>query len=515
MAKFYDTLIAEYIKNPWRRWLWLDDLALNSFDYQMISYDELTNKWKIPFKDISLFDASNYSWEDVYITNKIYEKQVEEWFFDNKILNEIEFPLIQVLKKMEITWVKINKDKLKEIWVLLETEIKSLEKEIFALAWEEFNIKSPKQVWELLFEKMNLPKWKKTKTGYSVDSEVLEELAVSYPIAEKISLYRHYSKILSTYVEWLLPLLDKNDLLHSNYNQTIASTWRLSSINPNLQNIPASSWIAWQIREAFVSRFEWGKIMAFDYSQIEVRLLAIMSQDQNLLEAFEKWEDIHDKTAKLIWTENRKIAKAVNFWIIYGISAFWLSKQINIWVAESKKYIDEFYENYPKVREFFDKIISDCEKTGYVETMFWRKRFIAGINDRNKMIKSWAEREATNMPIQWTSADIIKLAMIEVEDFLRNSYLLPPPNPLLGKEGETQQSEVGGGLKSQLIMQVHDELVFDVFPWEEEILKENIVEIMSSILNKTELFSKKKLWIKKLIPLKVDFWIWENWREGK
>lgn len=486
MARFYDTLLWEYIKNPWVRWISLDKLSTKEFNYMMISYDSITNKAKINFKDVDLETASIYSWEDVYITNKLYEKQVSEKVDQNTVLTQIEIPLLQVLKKMEISWVKIARDKLKEIWTILENEIMILEKKIYSLAETEFNINSPKQVWEILFDKLALPKWKKTKTGYSVNADVLWELAHEFEIAQMIVDYRHYSKLLSTYIEWLSDLLDDDDFLHTNYNQTIASTWRLSSTNPNLQNIPSSNGIAWVIREAFISRFENGNILAIDYSQVEVRILAILSWDENLLSAFISGEDIHHKTAnflfpnKTITSSERKIAKAVNFWVIYGISSFWLSQMIGISMWEAKTYINKFFESYPKVRIFLDNIIKDCEKNNFVETIFWRKRYINGINDLNKMVKSWAEREATNMPIQWTSADIIKLAMIESQNFIEKN-----------------------NLKSVMIMQVHDELVFDVFPGEEEILKKEISNIMENILTD------------KPIKLKTDAKIGKNWREAK
>jgi len=248
--------------------------------------------------------------------------------------------------------------------------------------------------------------------------------------------------------------------------------------NPNLQNIPSSSWIAWEIRSAFVSRFENWKIMAIDYSQVELRLLAIMSGDENLLESFKRWFDIHQRTAELIWTTDRKIAKAVNFGVIYWISWFWLSKMIDITVSDANLYIKKFFESYPKVRIFLDETIKFCEKNWYVETLFWRKRYIKGITDRNKMIKSAAEREAINMPIQWTNADIMKIAMIKIWEFMKNK-------------------------KSQLIMQVHDEVVFDIFPWEEEIIKKEATKIMENVL----------IW--KEITLKVDCEIGKNWREAK
>lgn len=486
MAYFYDTLLGEYIKNPWTKWLSLDKLASRDFNYRMISYDYITNKWKINFKDLDLKYASVYSGEDVYMTYQLYNKQKQDQISDNKVLQEIELPLIEVLKNVEIDGVKINRDRLKEIWIHLTNEINRLEKEIYKEAEEEFNINSPKQVWELLFWKLWIKASKKTKTWFSVSAEVLNDLSFQYKIADLIVQYRHYSKLQWTYIEWLQKLLDDNDFLHTSYNQAVTTTWRLSSTNPNLQNIPASDWIAWDIRWAFVSRFENWKILAIDYSQIEMRILAILSEDKNLLETFKNNEDIHKKTWefifpwKQIWQYERKVAKAVNFWVIYWISAFWLSKMIWISPKDAKIYIDKFFESYHKVKEFQDKIIKDCEQNNYVQTFFKRKRYINWINDQNKIIKQSAEREAINMPIQWTNADIIKIAMIKIHNFLKEN-----------------------NLKSKMIMQVHDELVFDVFPWEEDILSQNAKNIMENILKNTP------------IILRADIWIGKNWREAK
>ncbi len=484
MAKFYDTLIWEYIKKPWQRWLSLDKLAKSYFDYQMIGYKDVTENNKVDFKDVDLMFAADYSAEDVYITNKLYQKQKKEKITDNEVLQSIEIPLLEVLKDMELCWVKVSRDKLKWTWVLLENEVDRLEKEIYKLAWEEFNIKSPKQVWEVLFWKLWLPKWKKTKTGWSVNSEVLLNLANEFPIAKDIVDYRHYSKLLSTYVEGLIKLMDDNDMVYTSYNATVTSTWRLSSTDPNLQNIPVWNGVSSQIREAFISRWEDWKIMAFDYSQVEVRVLAIMSWDENLLWAFKQWFDIHSRTSELIFwdfsSENRKLAKAINFWVIYGISAFGLNKMINSWVKQAQIYIDKFYESYPKVKDFFEKTIEVAREKWYVETMFGRRRYIWWINDSNSLIRQSAEREAMNMPIQWTSADVVKKAMIEVADFLEKKWL-----------------------KSKMIMQVHDELVFDVYKWEEEVLEKNVKGIMEGVLKNAP------------IELKVDVWISDNWGGAK
>jgi len=491
-------MLAEYIKNPGQRGLGLDALADRKYNYEMISYDDISLKKKLSFEEVDLEKAAIYSWEDVYITYKLYKDQQEAEYMSDSIstrkersekkdiLRSIELPLLRVLSNMELKWIKIDRDILKWIWLRLEREIDLLEKEIHSLAWQEFNIKSPKQVWEVLFWALWLPSWKKTKTGYSVNAEVLDGLKSKYPIAEKIVKYRHYSKLQSTYVEWLLDVATDEDRIHTSYNQIVTSTGRLSSNNPNLQNIPWGDDIAGEIRAAFIPDSDKEFLMAYDYSQVEVRLLAIMSWDENLLNAFKQGRDIHQVTweyifgTKQITSTQRKFAKAVNFWVIYGISPFGLSKMIDISQKEAKTYIDAFYELYPKVREFFDATILSCKKNWYVETLFGRRRYIPSINDNNKMVQKWAEREAMNMPIQGTSADIIKLAMIEIDTMLWE-----------------------WNYKSTMLLQVHDELIFNVVPEEKDELQIKIPEIMENILQNTP------------IILKVDGAIWKSWKETK
>ena len=486
MAKFFDTQITQYIKNPWRKDIDLDEIAMQEFDYETISLQLLTWKWEYSLQSLSSKKLWDFVWEKLYLIQKLKENNhISD--SDLKLLNEIDFPLIEVLAQIENTWVKVDQEILSQTWEFLRNEIKSEESQIYQLAWKEFNISSPKQVWEILFDELGLPSWKKTKTGYSVDIEVLESLSFKYPIAKHILNYRQYSKLLSTYVEWLQKMINKNtNRIHTNYNQTITSTWRLSSTNPNLQNIPSSSsWVSSEIRKAFVPFEKDDVLMSFDYSQIEVRLLAIMSEDENLIHAFENDIDIHKNTWKFIfWTddllpEQRKIAKAVNFWVIYWISGFWLSKMIWISQADAKIYIEKFYETYPKVKTYFENVISSCQETGYVQTLFWRKRYIAWINDKNSMIQKAASREAINMPIQWTSADIIKIAMIKIFKFLKQN-----------------------NLKSEIIMQVHDELVFNVKKDEIDLLKTKIPDIMENIISSS-------------VKLKVWMWIWTNWKDAK
>jgi len=498
MTKYYDTMLAEYMKNPGQRWLGLDALANSKYNYEMISYDEISDKKKLSFEEVDLDKAAIYSGEDVYITYKLYKDQQEAEYMSDSVsthaqrkekkdvLRNIELPLLGVLSDMEMRGIKIDRDILKWIWLRLEQALEILEKEIHDLAGREFNIKSPKQVWEILFWELWLPSSKKTKTWYSVNAEVLDGLKAQYPIAEKIVTYRHYSKLQSTYVEWLLEVATDDDRIHTSYNQIVTSTGRLSSNNPNLQNIPGWDDIAGEIRTAFIADRQEDFLMAYDYSQVEVRLLAIMSEDENLLGAFKQGRDIHQVTweyifgTKEISSTQRKFAKAVNFWVIYWISPFGLSKMIDITQKDAKTYIDAFYELYPKVREFFDNIILWCKQNWYVETMFGRRRYIRGINDNNKMIQKWAEREAMNMPIQGTSADIIKLAMIEIATMLEE-----------------------GNYKSTMLLQVHDELIFNIVPEEKEELQTKIPAIMETILTDAP------------IVLKVDWAIGKNWKETK
>lgn len=487
MTYYYDTMLAEYIKNPGQRGLWLDALADSKFNYEMISYNDISEKKKLSFQEVDLQKAAVYSWEDVYMTYKLYkEQQADPYITNSSILESMELPLMKVLSDMEQTGIKIDRDILKWIWLRLEQAIWELQKEIHDLAEQEFNIKSPKQVGEILFEKLWLPSSKKTKTGYSVNAEVLAGLKSQYPIAEKIVKYRHYCKLQSTYIEWLLDVTTDDDRIHTSYNQIVTSTGRLSSNSPNLQNIPTGDDIAGEIRTAFIPDSPDDFLMAFDYSQVEVRLLAIMSWDENLLDAFKQGKDIHQVTWEFIFktkditSTQRKFAKAINFGVIYGISPFGLSKMIDVSQKDAKIYIDGFYENYPKVRDFFDDIILGCKRKSYVETMFARRRYIPSINDANKMIQKWAEREAINMPIQWTSADIIKLAMIQIAKMLEQ-----------------------GNYKSTMLLQVHDELVFNIKPDEKDDLEKKIPHIMENILKETP------------IQLKVDGAIGKNWKETK
>ena len=363
-----------------------------------------------------------------------------------KLFDDVEMPLVEVLGNMEYTGIKVDKEMLAELGKEFTKIISSLEEEIYGYAGEEFNINSPKQLGVILFEKLELPVIKKTKTGYSTNAEVLEKLKDKHPIIDKIGEYRQIVKLNSTYVEGLTALINPIDgRIHSTFNQTITTTGRISSTEPNLQNIPVRMEIGRRLRAVFVSDDE-KRLVDADYSQVELRVLAHMSGDQNMIEAFEHGEDIHRKTASQVFNvpveevtpELRSAAKAVNFGIIYGKTDFGLSEDLNIPVPQAKQYIESYFAKYEKIKEFMDNIIETAEKDGYSQTMFNRRRYIPEIKSKNFMERNRGKRAAMNAPIQGSAADIIKIAMVNV--FRR-----------LEKEE----------LKSKLILQVHDELIVE------------------------------------------------------
>lgn len=410
----------------------------------------------------------------------------------------MESRLLPILAEMEYTGVRLDGEKLQQIGESIREEIKKLEIEIYEVVGEFFNINSPKQIQVILFEKLGIKPLRKNKTGFSVDNEVLEEIAKNYDIARLILEYRSLSKLESTYIVGLSKALHpKTGKIHTTYGQLGAATGRMSSNDPNLQNIPTGKGYPDMIKSCFIPS-EGNIFIVADYSQIELRVLAFLSQDQGLLEAFEKNEDIHMRTAKYIFdksslqrgmpegqgdfipetieknpqslrdssfrkeltqSEERRIAKTVNFGVIYGITGFGLSKTLNCSPFEANQYIEAFYARYPRVRAYYDELLADAREVGYVETYFGRRRRIDGINDANKMQRAIAEREAMNMPIQGTAADMIKLAMIGIDAKIREK-----------------------NLRGSMILQVHDELVFDVPQDEEHIFTELIRETMENVL---------------------------------
>ena len=411
----------------------------------------------------------------------VLKKKIEEEKME-KLMYDIELPLETVLSSMESIGFKVNKDILDELSIKFKRELEETQKEIFELADEEFNINSPKQLGKILFEKLDLPVIKKTKTGYSTNAEVLEKLKDKHPIIEKITYFRQLSKIYSTYVEGLKSVIDTDGSIHSTFNQTVTTTGRLSSTEPNLQNIPIKYEMGREIRKVFIPKEE-DLLISADYSQIELRVLAHISGDENMIDAFNHHSDIHTKTASEVFKVPveevtplmRSRAKAVNFGIVYGIGDFSLSQDLNISRKEAKEYMDIYFERYPKIKEYISKVINEAQTKGYVLTMLNRRRYIPEANASNKIVKALGERLAMNAPIQGTAADIIKLAMVNVYNKLKEL-----------------------NLNSKLILQVHDELIINVVKGELDIVKKLLKEEMENT-------------IKLSVPLDVDVNVGEDW----
>ncbi|MDK0696323.1 DNA polymerase I [Clostridium perfringens] len=412
----------------------------------------------------------------------VLKKKIEEEKME-RLMYDIELPLETVLSSMESIGFKVNKNILDELSIKFKRELEETQKEIFELADEEFNINSPKQLGKILFEKLDLPVIKKTKTGYSTNAEVLEKLKDKHPIIEKITYFRQLSKIYSTYVEGLKAVIDTDGSIHSTFNQTVTTTGRLSSTEPNLQNIPIKYEMGREIRKVFIPKKEGDLLISADYSQIELRVLAHISGDENMIDAFNHHSDIHTKTASEVFKVPveevtplmRSRAKAVNFGIVYGIGDFSLSQDLNISRKEAKEYMDIYFERYPKIKEYISKVIEEAKTKGYVLTMLNRRRYIPEANASNKIVKALGERLAMNAPIQGTAADIIKLAMVNVYNKLKEL-----------------------NLNSKLILQVHDELIINVVKGELDIVKKILKEEMENT-------------IKLSVPLDVDVNVGEDW----
>lgn len=426
---------------------------------------------------------------EVSILPKLYEifnNDIENVNMGN-LLNNVELPLIEVLSSMESEGICVDRVKLEELGIKFKGEIEKTQSEIFELAGEKFNVSSPKQLGKILFEKLDLPAWKKIKTGYSTNAEVLEGLLDKHPIIEKIIYYRQLTKLFSTYVEGLKAVIDVDGKIHSSFNQTVTVTGRLSSTEPNLQNIPIKYELGREIRKVFIPNDKESIILSADYSQIELRILAHIADDENMISAFKNHNDIHTKTASEVFkvpldevtSIMRSRAKAVNFGIVYGIGDFSLAKDIHVSKAEAKTYIETYFERYPKVKKYLEDIVIKAEKDSYVTTILNRRRFIPEIKSSNKIVKAFGDRLAMNSPIQGSAADVIKLAMIHVYEKLKEY-----------------------NLKSTLILQVHDELILNVTKDEVEKVKEIVKNEMENVF---EL----------LVPLEVDINIGNNWYEAK
>ena len=492
-GKLFDTMIAHYLINPDMRHN-MDILAETYLNYQCIPITDLIGKKgknQLSMRSVSLDDQTEYAVEDADITLQLKEHFSQELENANltKLFNEIELPLVSVLTSMEIEGINLNTEFLKNLSNHLTDDIKRLEKKIYEQAGEEFNIASPKQLGVVLFENMKLvDKPKKTKTGqYSTAEDVLSYLSKDHEIVADVLEYRQYKKLQSTYLDALPNEINfKTNRVHTSYAQAVAATGRLSSNNPNLQNIPIRTERGRQVRKAFIPRDENHLLVAADYSQIELRIIAALSKEETMIEAFKNGEDIHASTAARVFNipisqvtrEQRSNAKTVNFGIIYGVSAFGLSNQTDLTRKESKELIDLYYQTYPKLQNYIASQINFAREHGYVETILHRKRYLKDINSRNAIVRGAAERNAVNAPIQGSAADIIKLAMINIYNRFEKE-----------------------NLKSKMLLQVHDELVFDVHKNELECIKPLIKEEMENAYCME-------------VPLVVDIGEGMNWLEA-
>ncbi|PTQ55437.1 MAG: DNA polymerase I [Candidatus Carbobacillus altaicus] len=482
-----DGLIAQYLLDATRSSYTLSDLA--AFFGETVPDDADVfgkgSKFRLPEEPV-LFSHAQAQAEVFF---RLYPSVLERLKALDllNLYESIELPLVGVLARMEIAGIKIDRTALEEIGRSLLSRMKEVETEVYELAGVEFNVNSPKQLAEILFEKLMLPPQKKTKTGYSTDAETLEALAGAHPVIEPILTYRMLSKLYSTYVEGLIKEIHEDGKIHTTFHQALTSTGRLSSSEPNLQNIPMRQEEGRLLRKAFIPSEKNWRILSADYSQIELRVLAHMSGDPRLIEAFLHDEDIHTQTAMDVFHVKReevsplmrRHAKAVNFGIIYGISDFGLAQNLKISRQEAKAFITRYFEVYPEVRRFLDRLIEEAREKGYVTTLFGRRRELPEINDRNFARRSFAERTAMNTPIQGTAADIIKKAMVELERVLLEDEI-----------------------PARMLLQVHDELVFEVDAAHAEALAELVRDKMSHA-------------VALRVPLKVDVAYGPTWYDAK
>jgi DNA polymerase-1 len=487
----FDTMIASYIIDPTLRQHNLDYLAQHYLSYKMISYNEVTdhNKDK-SFAYVDVNKAKEYSCEDAEITlllKSILEEKLNN-ADNNTLFQDLEMKLIPVIMDMEMTGIKIDVDFFKGISEKFADELSSIERRIFDLAGEQFNINSPQQLGYILFEKLNLPGKKKTKkkSGYSTDVEVLTDLASLHEIPSLLLRFRTISKLKSTYLDALVNIVNPvTGRIHTSYNQTVTATGRLSSSNPNLQNIPIRTEEGREIRKGFIAD-DGRLLLSADYSQIELRVFAHYSEDPVLLRAFEREEDIHTRTAaevfdldpKMVAPEMRRMAKMINFGIIYGMGPVKLAKELGISKKVAQVYLDSYFEKYKGVKNFKEKIISQARQNGYVSTLLKRRRYLPNINSDIGNIRSEAERAAINTPIQGTAADLIKMAMINIAQRLKKE-----------------------NLRTKMLLQVHDELVFEVPQGELSSATKLIKDEMEGVYSLNT-------------PLKVDINWGKNWGEA-
>jgi len=487
--RFFDVILAAYLLNPLKNDYTVEDIANEYLNLMLpekgqafgrLSFKDALNEKPEVFLKYCCFEAYVCAQAAVCLQQKLEETQMD------RLMREIEMPLTLVLFSMEEEGIRVNPEALKDYGESLSGKITELEQEIYSEAGCEFNINSPKQLGEILFEKMGLPGGKKTKTGYSTAADVLEKLSGEYPVVKHILEYRGLTKLKSTYADGLAAYIEDENRIHSTFNQTITATGRISSTEPNLQNIPIRMELGRQIRKVFIPKDGYC-FMDADYSQIELRVLASMSGDERLIEAYRSHADIHRTTASQVFhipfeevTDlQRRNAKAVNFGIVYGISSFGLSEDLSISRKEAAAYIEQYFETYPQVKQFIDSLVKDAKKNGYAVTLYGRRRPVPELFSSNFMQRSFGERVAMNSPIQGTAADIIKIAMIRVFERLKKE-----------------------GLKSKLILQVHDELLIETALEEEEqvrmILEEEMVHASSLA-----------------VELEIDLHVGINWYEAK
>ncbi len=467
----FDTVVAAY----------LIDSAKSNYPLETLINEYLMKEVKGENEELICNAISNMKELYEYLKERISREGMEKLYY------EVEHPLIFILSSMEAVGFNVNRKKLDELAVKFKEEIAKTEKEIYELCEEEFNISSPKQLGKILFEKLDLPVIKKTKTGYSTNAEVLEKLMDKHPVIEKITYYRQITKLNSTYVEGLKNVIDEDGAIHSSFNQTVTTTGRLSSTEPNLQNIPVKYEMGREIRKVFIPKENTDILLSCDYSQIELRVLAHMSDDKNMIDAFNHHSDIHTKTASEVFKVEvdevtslmRSRAKAVNFGIVYGISDFSLSQDLKITKKEASEYMEIYFDRYPKIKGYLESVKEEAKEKGYVLTVLNRRRFIPEIKSSNKIVKSLGERLAMNAPIQGSAADIIKLAMVKVYNRLKKE-----------------------NLNSEIILQVHDELILNVKEEELEIVKALVKEEMENVL-------------KMSVALEVDTNIGKTWYEAK
>jgi len=484
----FDSMIASYLLKPTKRRHNLKEIVNTYLGQKMQEYenlfpdDEEKDFTKIPMEKAAAYAAGDAEiiWKlKEPLTNKLRQRDQE------KLFNEIEIPLIRVLRDMEFNGIILKKDRLESGKQKLEGRLNSLQENINELAGEKLNPNSPKQVREILFDKLELPVIERTKTGPSTNAHVLNELSDKHPLPEKIVEYRELSKLLNTYLEALPEKINQNTgRIHTSFNQTATATGRLSSSDPNLQNIPKGTQLGSELRKAFVPR-EGYKLLGADYSQIELRLLAHLSQDEELIQTFQEGQDLHKKTAAQIfgvhpdWVDDkmRDRAKRVNFGIVYGITEYGLSRDLGISRSEAKAYIDQFFNLYPKTKSYIDELIQEAEQNHYAHTIFNRRRYLPNINSNNWNRKSYDRRNAINTPIQGSAADLIKLAMIDVHQKIQNNKL-----------------------SGELLLQIHDELIMEVPESEAKKTAHELKNIMESTMTLK-------------VPLKVDVSSGKDWSQ--